>query len=47
VQKAREALSRGDYLVAREATEGVADRLRAVMKEIEAAAAPPAPRRRR
>jgi hypothetical protein len=47
VQKAREALSRSDYVAAREATKGVADRLQAAMKEIEAAAAAPVPRRRR
>ncbi len=47
VQKARAALGRQDYLGARDAIRGVADQLRAVIREIDTATAAPGVKRRR
>jgi len=47
VQKARTAISREDYLGARDAIRGVADQLRATIRQMDAATQTPAARRRR
>jgi hypothetical protein len=47
LQEARAALAADDYPAATTATAGLAAQLRAVLKALEAPAAPPAPRRRR
>lgn len=47
VQEARTAMTRQDYAGARNAIRGVSDRLHAAIHEIDAAAQPPATRRRR
>jgi hypothetical protein len=47
VQKARTAMTREDYLGARDALRGVADQLRATIKAFDAPAQPPAPKRPR